>query len=101
MGAGGSARGSRNSKCVKRRGCPRATRGISPALEGSAEQRQRSSYRFRGQQKHKATFCPALAEDTGIRESHSCGITESHPEIPLVEGRLPLQLKAQQHLGRG
>lgn len=67
MGAGGSARGSWNSKCVERQDCPRAAHGISLGLKHSAGQRQRSSYSLRGQKKHKAPFCLSTIERQAAR----------------------------------
>lgn len=50
MGAGGSASGSGNSKCVKRRDCPGRTRKIGWGSLRVARQTPRSSCRLQGQE---------------------------------------------------
>lgn len=56
MGASGSASGSGNSKCVKRRDCPRSTRSVGCGSERAARRTPRASCRLQGQQKHVAPF---------------------------------------------
>lgn len=57
MGASGSASGSGNSKCVKRRDCPRSTRNSSWGSKPAARQTPRSSCGPQGQEKQVAHFC--------------------------------------------
>lgn len=88
MGASGSASGSGNSKCVKRRDCPTSTRNIGWGLKPAARPMPRSSCSLQGQEKHVAHFCWPLAR---------VWITDCHPGIPVTFSQ---QLKVQKHLSR-
>lgn len=88
MGASGSASGSGNSKCVKRRDCPGSARNIGQGSKRAARQTPRLSHGPPGQEKHAAHFCWPLAR---------VWITDCHPGIPVTFSQ---QLKVQKHFSR-